>query len=471
MMSKMMSQKLGQLSFDYMFHMDGQRIRRYVRFSEIQIDTEQYRFKVNSAKMPYGVNEIKICQDEVMLSLGLTIAKPVSFHLAPGTGLWLLVDREHGLGNVPTFVKWDEVVRAVKRKGSLLAIPIGFAAGRTPVVINLDKDTSANFLIGGAPGGGKSSLLHTIICTLIQQRPTDVNLLLFDFKRVEFRPFYKDVPHLVEGQIVTMPSEFGPKVEWLLDETVRRYELMESKGANHIDKYNGRVAAQNKMPRLVLIVDELAFVMLDKTIKDRNTIESNLARIAQLGRACGIHMVLCTQRPERSVVTGLIHACCPGKVAYACASVDQSKIIIGNGEAAFKEESPEGRAILAHSRFRYPFQTAWIPDSQRHKIVEAVLAEQYTDAKTGHDVTMEELARFALEHWEGKFKVYPLYNQFKDRLIGRDEIKAWAEIHLEEPFQVEGDRYILKPVGRKRAHQMVKIEEGELVGSSPDDSE
>lgn len=460
--ARLMSNRLSQLSFDYIktvYMGEGEKWRKkeLVKFSHIEIDRDQYRFRVDSNRLPRGkgINEIAMTQDEVIVGLSMTVQKPVSFHMEPGVGLWYLVDREHGLGNIPVLCEYKDIANEVpqKRDAGILTIPIGQAAGRQTLFINLRRETTAHFLIGGTTGGGKSSLLHAIVCHLIQQDPERVKLVLFDFKMVEFTRFYSGVPHLY-WDIITKSEDFGHGINEMFDVVQQRYNMMQSVGVTDIDQYN--VKAHEKMPYIVIIVDELALVMDDPTIpsRDKKQIVHAMSKVASLGRACGVHLILCTQRPDSNTLPGLVRACCPGRVAFACSSVDESKIVIGNGDAAFRHEVPVGRGILSYYRFRIPFQAVWIGQDKRHELAGGIKAGTINPLnptrRMNHDVTIQELAQYAMDNLDGVFHQKLLYEHFCDRGITQPDIAYLSQTHREQPFMMDDSEYILSQPKRRR---------------------
>lgn len=459
------SERLSQLAFDYqrMLYMgQGHRKlkRTLVKFDHVEVDSDQYRFHVNSRQLPRGrgINEKAMSSDDVVLSLGLTIQKPVSYHLEPGIGLWYLVDREHGLGNIPMSISFAELSEAManKRKGGL-KIPIGLGAGREEIVIDMGRETTAHFAVGGTTGGGKSSLLHVIICTLISQNtPDELQLVLFDFKRAEFIPFYTDVPHLMGGNIIYEPHDFAARIRELSAEVDERYNLMMNKKVTNIKQYNRDVPKSQRLPYIVIFIDETSRVLLDKTIPkaDKDNSTSAMANIASLGRACGVHLIIATQRPDAQTLPGLVRACMPGKIAYACASDVESKVILNNTNACFRDRTPPGRAILAYSRYNLPFQTAWLSEAERREIVADVIAGRIAERRMSHDVTMEELAAHAMINWNGAFKQAALYDEFKARGITKREIRRLAKIYLEEPFVLNGEQFILINPGKRLSYKI-----------------
>ena len=200
-----------------------------------------------------------------------------------------------------------------------LPIALGQDTGGTSVV--LDLAALPHVLIAGATGSGKSVCINSIVASfLLTKTPDELRILMVDPKRVELTPF-NGIPHLI-GPVIVDAEDVNAALRGLIREMLNRYKLMEETGARNIDGYNKR--AKEKMPFLVLIVDELADLMMVGGFE----VEQNLVRLAQLGRATGIHLVLATQRPSVNVVTGLLKANIPARVAFAVASQVDSRVIL-----------------------------------------------------------------------------------------------------------------------------------------------
>jgi hypothetical protein len=206
----------------------------------------------------------------------------------------------------------------IAAKGGL-PIAVGQDTGGNP--ITMDLTVLPHLLIAGATGSGKSVCINSIIASMLLTRPPDqLRMLMVDPKRVELTPF-NGIPHLITPVIVET-DEVVTVLQALMREMLRRYKQMEEIGARNILGYNSK--ARDRMPYLVLIVDELADLM----IAGGFAVEQTLIRLAQLGRATGIHLVLATQRPSVNVVTGLLKANIVARVAFAVASQVDSRVIL-----------------------------------------------------------------------------------------------------------------------------------------------
>ena len=222
-----------------------------------------------------------------------------------------------GVVETPTFQKLLSKTK--------MAIALGKGAGGDSVVADLTK--MPHLLVAGATGSGKTVCLNTIVCCLIMNNtPNDVRFILVDPKRVELVQ-YNSIPHLATPVIVETPKALAA-LRWLCQEMDERYKKFATSGARHIEGYNKNKTGTDRMPYLVLVIDELADLMM----AGFDEVETNLCRLAQLARATGIHLVVATQRPSVDVVTGLIKANFPTRISFAVTSqVDSRTILDGVG--------------------------------------------------------------------------------------------------------------------------------------------
>jgi DNA segregation ATPase FtsK/SpoIIIE, S-DNA-T family len=207
---------------------------------------------------------------------------------------------------------------------SNLKAPLGFGIGKDisgkPVIADLAK--MPHLLVAGQTGSGKSVMINTILTSLLYRNsPSDLKLILVDPKQVELKP-YDGIPHLLTP-VITEPEKCISALKWSVAEMERRYNALAEAGKRNIAEYNN-VKKEEGMPYIVIIIDELADLMM-MAARD---VESLIVRIAQKARAVGIHLVLATQRPSVDVITGLIKANIPARIAFTTASQVDSRTII-----------------------------------------------------------------------------------------------------------------------------------------------
>ncbi len=211
----------------------------------------------------------------------------------------------------------SDIIRDSKSK---LTVALGLDVSGNPVVSDLAK--MPHMLIAGQTGSGKSVAINSFLGSLLfRAAPSEVKLIMVDPKRVELTA-YNDIPHLLSPVIVE-PEKVISALRWILSEMDRRYKLFAEAGVRNIESYN-EMSGFQALPFIVLIVDELADIMLFSPVE----VEDAITRIAQMSRATGIHMVLSTQRPSVNVITGLIKANIPSRIAFAVASQVDSRVIL-----------------------------------------------------------------------------------------------------------------------------------------------
>ncbi len=282
--------------------------------------------------------------------LALALAAPSLRIQAPVPGESIVgievPNKSSSLVTIRTVMESDEYERAAEAGG--LPVALGLAPAGEPVAIDLTK--MPHLLIAGSTGSGKSVCMNTIISSLIKdQPPSKVRMLLVDPKRVELTP-YNGIPHLVTP-VVVEPDQVVRLLRGAVQEMNRRYRLLEDAGVRNIQSYNKSPRASEFLPFFVICIDELADLMMTAPAD----VETCLVRLAQLSRAVGIHLVVATQRPSVNVITGLIKANFPSRIAFYVASQVDSRTILdfggaesllGRGDMLFlSSDSPKARRV------------------------------------------------------------------------------------------------------------------------------
>jgi len=271
------------------------------------------------------VNKITSLADDIKLSLA---ARDIRIE-APIPGKSTIGIEVPNLQSRPVFIREILQSPAFVRNPSPLTVALGLDISGTPIVTDLKK--MPHGLIAGATGSGKSVCINAMLVSLLYKAaPHEVKLLLIDPKMVELAP-YNHIPHLVSPVITDVKAATGA-LKWAVEEMERRYELFAHAGVRDINRYNELVKREQKlehhMPYIVIIIDELADLMMVSPAD----VEEAICRIAQKARACGIHLIVATQRPSVDVITGLIKANIPTRIAFSVSSqIDSRTIIDTNG--------------------------------------------------------------------------------------------------------------------------------------------
>lgn len=266
----------------------------------------------------------------------------------------------------PAMVRISSLLQA--RDWADLNNPLGFVIGKDiaglPVVGSLD--TMPHLLVAGQTGSGKSVMINTILTSLLYRNsPSDLKLILVDPKRVELTP-YNDIPHLLTP-VITEPEKCISALKWATAEMERRYRELADVGKRNIGEYNN-LKKEAGMPYIVIVIDELADLMM---LAARD-VESLIVRIAQKARAVGIHLVLATQRPSVDVITGLIKANIPARIAFTTASQIDSRTIIDQMGA--EKLLGQGDMLYLTSEMPKPkrIQGAFISESETTKVADFI---------------------------------------------------------------------------------------------------
>lgn len=266
---------------------------------------------------------------------------------------------------VPNTVRDMVLLSSVGAEGGPLSVPLGVGIDGETVSMNLAR--MPHLLVAGSTGSGKSAFINALLLSILMRAtPDDVRLMLIDPKLVELTP-YAGVPHLLTP-IITDPDKASAALDWLVEHMEERYKLLQSAGVRNIDDYNR--GSSDRMPYIVAIIDELADLMM---VAGR-TVERSIARIAQKARAVGIHLVIATQRPSVDVVTGLIKANVPSRVAFTVASHVDSRTVLDSGGA--EHLTGMGDALFLPVGASYPvrFQGAYVDDDDIRRVVKYVSA-------------------------------------------------------------------------------------------------
>jgi len=274
---------------------------------------------------------------------------------------------------------------------------VGKDIGGNAIVGNIAK--LPHMLIAGTTGSGKSVCMNSIIISLLYKAsPEDVKLIMVDPKMVELG-IYNGIPHLLIP-VVTDPKKAAGSLQWAVTEMMRRYKAMSDAGVRDLESYNSIMESEegNKLPQVVVIIDELADLMLVAA----KEVEESICRIAQMGRAAGIHLIIATQRPSADVITGLMKANIPSRIAFAVSSAMESRIILDTQGA--EKLVGRGDMLFAPIGAGKPLrvQGCFVSDPE----VEAVANYVKENYNTTYDQTvMEEIERKAAQSGNGKAAV------------------------------------------------------------------
>ncbi len=316
------------------------------------------------------VQKIKTLEDDIALNLqakSIRIIAPIPGKAAVGVEIPSIYPQEVG---------FKEMLHRYQQQRKKYAIPVLLGKTVTGEDVTCDLTKMPHCIIAGATGSGKSVCINTIVISILMNcHPDDVKLLLVDPKKVELS-CYSELPHMI-APVITEAHGAYAALQWLVKEMLYRYEVFKLLGVRNIKSFNERkidsereenldLEVPEKMHYIVTVIDEFADLMMASS----TDLETPIARIAQMARAVGIHLVLATQRPSREVITGLIKANFPTRISFKVSSRVNSQIILdengaetllGNGDLLFM---PPGSSLLTRA------QGAYIRDEDINKVVD-----------------------------------------------------------------------------------------------------
>lgn len=347
------------------------------------------------------VNRFVSLSDDLALALkakSIRVQAPI-----PGRGL-IGIEIPNKIADV-IYMRDIFLSNEMHKSDALLSVALGKDIAGRPIVTDLAK--MPHLLIAGATGSGKSVCINTIICSLLLRcSPEEVRLVMIDPKRIELSG-YEDIPHLIQN-VVTDPEDAMNALNWAVYEMERRYELLQEAKVRDITTYNQKISDQPfddeihenyKLPYIVLIVDEFA----DLIMTAGREIELPIARLAQMARAVGIHIILATQRPSIKVITGVIKANFPARIAFRVSSKVDSRVILdstgadkllGRGDMLFL---PPGKANPER------IHGAFLSDAEIEGLVEYLK----TQPKPKLDIVMSKPEEISINDFEYDDELFP----------------------------------------------------------------
>ena len=406
------------------------------------------------------LNKLTTAADDIALSLG---ASGVRIAAVPGKISVVGIEVPN---RAVTTVSLREVIDSGEfhKARSKSSFAVGKDIGGSCIVGNIAK--LPHMLIAGTTGSGKSVCMNSIIISLLYKAsPDDVKLIMVDPKMVELG-VYNGIPHLLIP-VVTDPKKAAGSLQWAVSEMMRRYKSMSDAGVRDLESYNSIIEGQEidgkKLPQIVVIIDELADLMLVAA----KEVEESICRIAQMGRAAGIHLIIATQRPSADVITGLMKANIPSRIAFAVASAMESRIILDTQGA--EKLVGKGDMLYAPIGTGKPtrVQGCFVSDSE----VEAVASYVKANYVTNYDQqVMEEIDKKAIQ--AGNKTAQAEAEPTNDELVGDEMLPAAVDVILETGQASVSMLQRRLKLGYARAARIVdEMEErgivGPFVGSKP----
>lgn len=418
--------KWTRLGFCHRRTVNGKEVVDKVQFSEVAITLDAIYYKIDMSyqtafknwktNLPNGVYvTTQLLAEQTLDELSITCQRQVS-GAYNNNGAWVVVHRLDSVDGLMNYVAFTDVIdRYPHKHHSRMPICVGVAAQRQVQWVNLAD--FPHWLIGGFTNSGKSNMVNAGLCTLIsKQRPDDLRLILIDLKGgLEF-DFYKGVPHL-HGEIVDSVSKVADMLAQM--ESLMHARFAKFRGiAKRLEEYHAK-RPHDHMPRVLIVFDEVASIMDHGEVTKR--IMASLRELTRMGRAVGIHIWLCTQRPDVKAVDGAVKANLAVRISGRMTTTADSVTILGNSMA--KDLAPvPGRMVMQLGPDPMPVQTPFISETD---VIDALKAALQYDAPPPLDVpdsaavvhqqwTVERVIELSIRHLDGNLTARRVWEAVDD---------------------------------------------------------
>jgi S-DNA-T family DNA segregation ATPase FtsK/SpoIIIE len=328
-----------------------------------------------------------------------------------------------------------------QNSSSMLTLALGKDIFGNPIVADLAK--MPHLLVAGATGSGKSVSINTMIMSLLYKAsPNDVKMLMVDPKLLELSS-YADIPHLM-SPVITNPKDASDALKKVVYEMERRYRLLAEKGTRNIENYNRQAADGERLPYIVVFIDELADLMFTAP----NDVETAIARLAQMARASGIHLILATQRPSVDVITGLIKANFPARISFQVTSKIDSRTIL-DGQGAEQLLGMGDMLFMIPGQKIIRIHGAYISDAEVNDITSFIKSQGTPDYSSFENITIPSEKEGSEDDGGEKDEIYERVIEFGES-IGELSISS-----IQRRFKIGYNR---------AANYMDMLEQDGLVG-------
>ncbi len=474
-------EKLADLNVCYRYKKSerdsGERVKKVALRKPFLLRDEAIYLHVDlrPGKSPRGVGVDELSDPRTLSNLSVACGHKVLFKYTPEKGFWYIIEREVGVRGIPAHVQYDMIMSGRPASADGLSLPLGVGESKRPIWKSLGQMQS--MLVAGTTGGGKSNYLNVLICTMIRYNSKRrLRLLLVDLKGgVEFS-YYAGIPHLLP---IPLPTEKEPErlaaivehredvvtaFEWLVREGERRLTMLKEDHTKHIGDYNYH-HRNEPMAHIVCVVDEWADVRLEPKLG--KMAQELLINIASRFRAVGIHLIICTQTPNKDVVDIRVKNVLPARIAFACPRVHASMLIVGNGRAAGLE--PAGRAIFDWGPGQIEIQTPLINDLTVDETVASAIRGQFDDIEVAaHDVTDHEIFAWSVNENNGELQSREVWGKFRLRGMSKPYAEKFCKDADGQTVVVGATAYKIIPGNRRQPRRLLPVpDDPEIAPPAP----
>ena len=415
--------------------------------------------------IPYGHNATELVDSKVLTHLTTALGHPCGGRLDQNGGGVVISVALAGTMDIDDMFAFNKALELISPSAPPLTFMVGATSNGGRKTYNLKE--MPHLLIAGSTGSGKSVAMLGIIGTFAARNtPDELRILLADFKGVDFCHF-ENLPHLIRtipeipSGIVEKNSQVLPMLKWLEKENHDRQTAFSNARVHNLDDWN-RHHHTNKLPLIVVVVDEIAQLNRDKKTKDEFT--NMIYSLASTSRATGIHLILSTQFPKDEYISTAIKMNIPGRMAFSVPDLHGSICMIETGEAT-NIFPPPGRGIFVHGVTRFMFQSPYISDGQIKEIIRnAVEGRRTANMAKGTELAPEEIVQWSLTENNGSLQAQAVFREFTERMEWHSLCALLGE--MDNKIYPYGDAsYKVIPGGSHRARQLEKVASSEVTAA------
>lgn len=475
--AKMLIQALTNIGIARIRSKDGNsKVIKMVRFDRISFSPLQYKYHVDALRSPVNISEIN--KPEVMTHLSAAVAHPVRGDIQQDgsyvTGLNLTIEIAATLG-IPNRCSFADLLPLVPESAPPLAFLVGYGENKRPEWRSLED--MPHLLGGGQTNGGKSNMMHVMLCTMIARNaPTDVKFLMVDLKfgGIELGR-YEGIPHLIHKRdekskateyVEAVPTGIAENsnegleiLKFLAHECDRRGRLFKEQKIQNLKIWN-RKHKNNRLAEIVVAIDELALLLDDP--ETRKETFAMIRSLASTARAAGGHLIAFTQSANRNIINETVKVNFPGRICFSTPDASSSILFVGDGSAI--NLMPAGRAYFKYGTNNFMVQTPLIEPHNIAEIIERAKGGETTHVLKKHSLTPEEIIDWSIEDNASSLATRDLFNKFGQSRgltqaeIGKILIDMEKATNNGEIFTV-GDRYYqVLPGAGSRPRIVARIE-------------
>lgn len=407
-----------------------------VRFLPGRVREDAIYMRVDVMRLPHGTTILELGDEDTIATVSAACQRRVTFtdnRMEPERGVWYVVHRQGFLGAIPRRFSFSAAYKNIPKSAARLRYTAGVGANLKLLQPDLGK--GPHLLIAGSPGGGKSVHMNSILMQfLLRNTPDWLQLYMIDLKGGMELQDYEHLPH-VKGFVKEPEGVLGLLSEFSA-EMKRRESLFADQGVRDIEGWN-RLKNVEKLPHVLLVVDELAQVLLNLDRKLARDAGAALAAVISVSRATGGHAILCTQRPSSDIVLPIIKVNCVLRVAFRVPSHFDSMVVIDQGGA--EELGQPGRAIMVNGPEIREIQTPLITPRMIRLGINRIKESKH-EPLPGPAVTAEDVARRALDNYKGAMPKMQIESDFRDK-VSTQYIRDLLESMDESTVEVDGVTY------------------------------